>query len=120
MNKDNEAKKQKNGNIDDLKYAHEYHWMVDNGVVADPIMKAWLLLDNMIVDRGLAPLLNGCPAEIETIVRAVNQEYTGIRKAMFKMLDALNDPVYCRAERDLSTSDRMMNNQGIIGHLSSL
>lgn len=76
---------------------HEYKYMVDNGVVADPLMKAWQDFETMIFDRMFHPTRSlEKPLTVGSLqkVKDINDQYTLVRRTMYEILDKLNDPLF--------------------------
>lgn len=91
---------------------HEYKYMVDNGVIADPLMKAWQEFETKVFERMFQPTMQSVqPLSVANLqkVKTINDQYTLVRKKMYELLDQLNDPLFFPKDVDYkSIVDRMI------------
>ena len=76
---------------------HPYKYMVDNGVIADPLMKDWTQFDSKLFDRMLAPHIASELPLSEAVVQKIknmSERYSSVRKTLYALLDELNDPLF--------------------------
>lgn len=80
---------------------HPYKYIVDNGVIADPLMKEWINFEDNLFNRLFTPqtssLRNISLDDVQLHKNKINdieKKFTSIRKIMYKILDELNDPFY--------------------------
>lgn len=92
--------------------AHEYKYMVDNGVIADPLMKAWQDFETKIFDRMFQPTRSSVnPITVSSLqkVKAINDKYTTVRRTMYELLDQLNDPMFfTEPTKDVNQVERII------------
>ena len=80
---------------------HPYKYMIDNGVIADPLMKEWIHFENNLFNRLLTPHyysplnINHEEASIQkNKMKNIQNKFYLIRKIMYEILDELNDPFF--------------------------
>lgn len=67
---------------------HEYKYMVDNGVIADPLMKAWQEFETKVFECMFQPTMQSVqPLSVATLqkVKTINDQYTSVRKIMYEL-----------------------------------
>lgn len=80
---------------------HPYKYMVDNGVITDPLMKEWIKFEDNLFYRLFTPYTNSLlNINLDDVqfhknkITDIEEKFSSIRKTMYKILDELNDPFF--------------------------
>ena len=90
-------------------------YMVDNGVIGDPLMKEWEQFEQKLFQRLYAPNHISLITSLETLerIKIITDEYFLLRRTMYNILDQLNDPFFVNAENDTFNITSLNTKSGV-------